>query len=154
MYRELFDYEPETGLLRWKVSRSSRIKVGQVAGSVSVRHACRYRQVRVGRKSLYAHRVIYELVLGHAIPAGFEIDHVNGDGLDNRWANLRLATRSQNMGNTRGRRRDLPKGIHKRGWGYTAELAGTYIGCFKSPAAAKAAYDAAAAQHFGEFARP
>lgn len=49
------------------------------------------------RKRLYMHRVIMQRVLGHAIPAGLQVDHINAHRLDNQRENLRLATRSQNQ---------------------------------------------------------
>lgn len=74
--------------------------------------------------SAYAHQVIWELVNG-PIPDGMQIDHINGDGLDNRPENLRLATRTQNMYNRRankGTKHGLPKGIIMNYGKYTARV--------------------------------
>jgi hypothetical protein len=54
--------------------------------------------VIVNRKSSYAHRLIYEHVHG-PIPTGMQIDHINEIKTDNRIANLRLVTQSQNFQN-------------------------------------------------------
>lgn len=65
------------------------------------------------RKSAYAHRIIWELHYGK-IPDGYCIDHINGDGLDNRIENLRLATKSQNgqnRKNNKNKKDGLPKGV-------------------------------------------
>jgi len=53
------------------------------------------------RKSTYAHRLIYEYVNG-PIPSGMQIDHINEIKTDNRIANLRLVTQSQNFQNQSG----------------------------------------------------
>jgi hypothetical protein len=52
-----------------------------------------YAMAFVGRRPIYMHRVIL------SAPAELEVDHRNGDGLDNRRDNLRLATQAQNMQN-------------------------------------------------------
>jgi hypothetical protein len=60
---------------------------------------CRDGYVRLGggrNGYLYAHRVIWEAVNG-LIPAGLEIDHVNGNKADNRIRNLELVTRRENV---------------------------------------------------------
>jgi hypothetical protein len=163
IYSALFTYDPDTGDLRWAVSRINRIKVGIRAGTLKQNHigkpySRRYWQVRVGEKLIYVHRVAYVLMTGQEIPAGMQIDHRDGDGTNNRWGNLRLATPSQNMGNrgsNRSRRHDLPKGVHRheRDRLFVARLGRQSLGYFKTISAAKAAYDAAAADYFGEFAR-
>lgn len=76
------------------------------------------------RKSAYAHRIIWELHHG-PIPEGMQIDHINGNGLDNRPENLRLATRTQNMYNRKansGTKNGLPKGIIMNYGKYTARV--------------------------------
>jgi hypothetical protein len=93
--------------------------------------------------------------------AGVEVDHVSGDRLDNRRQNLRLATRSQNACNHRIRRDNTSgfKGVtwsapHKQ-WRVNVRVDGKrhYVGLFRDPVEAAKAYDKAAKQHHGEFAR-
>jgi HNH endonuclease len=162
-FNQLFIYNPRTGILRWKVSRSNRIKVGSVVGTVKYTHigkpySRRYLQVHVDRKFVYVHHVIYRMMTGCAVLAGEQIDHKNGDGTDNRWANLRIASRSQNMANrdrNRTRKRDLPKGIqwHERDQLYVARFGNRNIKYSKSLKTAAAARRAAALAYYGEFAR-
>jgi hypothetical protein len=91
------------------------------------------------------------------------VDHVNGDGLDNRRANLRVATRAENQRNTRGRpqhRASMHKGValcagkRVRPWRATIQIDGhqVHLGYFGEEEDAARAYNAAALLHFGEFA--
>lgn len=94
--------------------------------------------------------------LMHQFITGWDyVDHVNGDGLDNRRSNLRPATARQNQGNV-GLRRDNKTGYkgvkHHRGR-YRADCAKQYLGIFPTAEAAARAYDEAAVVAFGEFAR-
>lgn len=62
-----------------------------------------YARRTVGSKSLYLHRLIAELFLPPApSEMHFIVDHMNGDGLDNRLGNLRWATPHENATNVRG----------------------------------------------------
>ena len=91
-----------------------------------------------------------------------QTDHRNGNGLDNQRRNLRPATRAQNNANAR-RRTDNTSGFKGVSWNkrYSRWYArihtdGRYrfLGSFTDPEAAARVYDAAAAELFGEFARP
>lgn len=90
-----------------------------------------------------------------------EVDHVNGNGLDNRKANLRIATSQQNKAN-RQVRHDSVTGLKGVTWNRAAQQwmaritvnrKCLYLGCFKNPMDAHRAYLVAAEKHFGEFAR-
>jgi hypothetical protein len=94
-------------------------------------------------------------------PAGMEVDHRNHDTLDNRRANLRLATRSQNSANARRKLgRCGYRGVTQASSASLLPFQATicvnylkqYLGTFATAEAAALAYDAAAKTHFGEFA--
>lgn len=102
-------------------------------------------------------------VLLHTFLTGWPlVDHRNGDGLDNRRANLRRATKSQNGANQRIAARNTSgfKGVswHKASQKWDAHIRANgrqrHLGLFLSPEEAARAYDAAARDLFGEFARP
>jgi hypothetical protein len=95
-------------------------------------------------------------------PPGMEVDHINGNGLDNRRGNLRVCTKSGNQRNQRVQSRaktSVFKGVSRmRGrtrWVACIKLGGrdTRLGSFGNEVDAALAYDAAARKHFGEFAR-
>jgi hypothetical protein len=93
-------------------------------------------------------------------PEGVLVDHVNGDPLDNRRANLRLCNWTENARN-RGPRKSSStrlKGVSKfaRGFRSTIVVEGRriYLGAFSDPVEAAKAYDRAARRLYGEFARP
>ena len=96
LVRDLFNYDPETGLLRWRKA-VSRHAAGAVAGTV--RGDKRYIEVRCAGKYYGAHRLAFLWMTGRW--PNPEIDHINQDGTDNRWSNLREATKAQNAANRR-----------------------------------------------------
>lgn len=118
----------------------------------------KYAMTTVGEKSILMHRLIMDP------RQGFEIDHINGDGLDNRRSNLRVCTRKQNQQNMRTRRSNRVsrfKGVAyyrhgKSRWGARIGIDGKdiHLGMFSTEEGAARAYDKAARQHFGEFAQP
>lgn len=86
------------------------------------------------------------------------VDHINGNGLDNRRSNLRPATHVENMQNMKIRsgNRSGFKGVSRAlgKWRARIRLDGRqrHLGCFTTREAAARAYDTAAREHFGEFA--
>jgi hypothetical protein len=89
---------------------------------------------------------------------GLDIDHINGNKLDNRCSNLRFCTRSQNLANS------TKKSGNYKGVGYfknlkkwrariTIDYKEVHIGLFNNEGEAAAAYDSVAQQLFGEYAR-
>lgn len=91
----LLVYDPDTGVLLWRVRRSQRVRAGDEAGGLSPNRGGKlYRRVKVGGKHVFAHRIVWKMMTGEW-PEG-EIDHIDGDGTNNRWSNLRLADRELN----------------------------------------------------------
>jgi len=157
--RDLLDYNPDTGIFTWRVRRGSSV-AGTEAGCV-VKYGpnlC-YKQVQVDKSLQLAHRLAWFYVFGEWPEF---IDHANGNGLDNRIANLRPATKQLNSAN-----RGLPanntsgyKGVvwFKRKQKWMARIKvngkGIHLGYFTDKEEAALAYIKAAEQHFGDFARP
>jgi HNH endonuclease len=105
-------------------------------------------------RRLYMHRLLLKA------PVGVMVDHVNGDGLDNRRDNIRLCDKSQNNANqqkTRGS--SLYKGAywcprHSRWRAFIkADGKAQCLGYFKREEDAALAYNFAAMEKFGDFAR-
>jgi hypothetical protein len=95
----VLDYDEFTGVFTWKVSRG-RGKVGSEAGCVSDCGTGKfYRRICVSGKLYHAHRLAW-LIINGMFPEN-EIDHVDGNGLNNKYSNLRSVTHSENAKNKR-----------------------------------------------------
>lgn len=151
--REYLDYEPETGVLRWKKRPSRRILKGQVITSVNG-HG--YRQFGFRGMKFEAHRVVFAVHHGRwPYPC---CDHIDGNPLNNRADNLRECSAFANTHNARIRSDNTTgvKGVTRRAGGYLAYVASNGVRHSKS---FRQLEDAAAwvkqmrEQLHGEFAR-
>lgn len=118
-----------------------------------------YRTVKLGGKRYGAHRIVFALT--HDRWPADEIDHADGDPLNNRPENLREATRSQNRANTRAGRNNTSgvKGVHwhrrYQKWKAVVHVNGErrFLGHFDTLEAAATAYANAAQAGHGAFAK-
>jgi len=99
---------------------------------------------------------LHQLVMGIS-PTGDRtktqhVDHINGDTLDNRKSNLRFCTPSENSMNSAKRKKEGYKGVTKNRNRWIVQLAGKYIGSYKSEIRAAQVYNKEARKQFGEFA--
>lgn len=106
LVRELLHYDPETGRFAWRLGRFGTRGAGGRAGYADPRG---YRKICVAGRMYWEHRLAWLYVNG-TWPSD-QIDHVNGVKGDNRIANLREATRSENQGNLRQARSDSKTGL-------------------------------------------
>ena len=158
--REVLDYDMETGKLTWKVRMSPRRNAGEEAGTTSSVHGkVAYRRITIDRISCGAHRLAWLLV--HGVWPRNNIDHIDGNGLNNRIENLRDATLFENARN-RGPQRNSKSGIkgvywHVASGRWQAKIQhygkGKNLGYYATPEEAREAYCKAAKELHGEFAR-
>jgi hypothetical protein len=148
--KDLLHYDPDTGVFTWLVSRGT-VRAGAEAGALHTkRNGKKYRQIMLFGKNYKAHRLAWFYV--HAeFPSG-EIDHIDGNGLNNKLDNLRAVTRTENCKNLR-----IPKhntsgypGVswHKRRQKWRADIningKQKHLGLFENIDDAAEAYQAAA----------
>ena len=138
--------------LIWVKSPRIGIAVGSVVGSIGKDG---YRTFKLKGKNYTNHKVIWQLVYGE-IPYGYVVDHRDRNRSNNVRMNLRLATFSQNLQNSKGKGKYL-KGARldkkTRKWYASITENGRlkYLGSFSTEIAAHKAYLAAAKILHGEF---
>lgn len=147
----------EGGRFFWLVDKQKpRAMAGMEAGSVSGE----YHRVSIDHKKYLTHRLVWLYFYGQW-PLD-QLDHINGNKLDNRIENLRLAGASQNQSNISVRpskKSPWPKGVSyesdRRKWRAGIKFCGISfnLGYYDSPELAHEAYALAAKKYFGEFAR-
>lgn len=152
--RELFDYREDGFLVRKTYQHGGR-KAGSVVGCLH--SATGYLVVRIDKKLYKVHRVIY--LWHHGYLPEF-IDHIDVDRLNNRIANLRPATKSENMCNRKKPANNSSgyKGVyfHSQIKRWCAEIhidrKKVFLGTFPDPESAHASYVEAAQRLHGDFA--
>lgn len=134
---------------KWRVSQGRKGRS---------RHIIRYAVTQRVESGVYTRIKMHRLIMNP--PDGMHVDHINGDGLDNRRENLRVVTPQLNQANSR---KHLPGGSRFKGvcWHAGARKWRAYIaperkqihlGLFDSEIEAAEAYDKKARELFGEHA--
>lgn len=149
--REVFSYDPETGLLYRRLKGHVRMKP---TGSVARKG---YLLVSVDDQRFFAHRVMWAMHHGEW-PENY-IDHINCDTSDNRIVNLRPATKAQNNHNRGKTARNTSgyKGVYwnkvAQRWFSIGNVGGKrkYLGLYDKPEDASEAYQAFMRIKAGEF---
>jgi hypothetical protein len=97
--KEVLRYEPDTGHFYWIKRISSRCKMDKPAGCIGGNYSDNYliKQIKIFKKLYKQHRLAFLYMTG-SFPR-HEVDHVNGNSLDNCWINLRDIPHSINMQN-------------------------------------------------------
>ena len=166
--RRLLDYEPSTGVFTWKRREDRSVQwngrfAGAIAGGSHHDGGSGFRwRICVNYRRYKAHRLAFLYMAGRW-PTD-EIDHIDGNGLNNAFSNLREATSSQNSANmklrsdnTSGYKRASCWPSKKNPKKFQAHISVNgkqkHLGLFETAEEAHLAYSAAARQHFGEFAR-
>lgn len=153
--KELFHYDPETGVFR-RLVNVANVKAGTTAGSL---RDTGYIAISVDNRLYRAHVLAWLWMTGE-LPAKF-IDHIDADKANNRWSNLRAATKSQNGANrpAQANSKSKLKGAYfypaNGRWQSTIQRDGKtiYLGYFDTAEQAHAAYCVASQKLYGEFAR-
>jgi hypothetical protein len=109
-FLEYAAYDPESGSFFWMKDKG-RAKAGSQVGWVD---EFGYRRTKFGGRMAFLHAVAWEITHGPR-PDGFEIDHIDGNPSNNAIANLRLATKAENLHNT-GIRKTNTSGVKGVNW--------------------------------------
>lgn len=164
LLHQLLHYDPATGDLIWRPRPHEMFSSKHNCGTWHTRYAGKragciepggYRVVSFNTHRYYLHRLVWLYVHGEPVP--IQIDHIDRDRANNRIANLRAATPSQNIANSKGYGRLGVKGVRSYKGSFRAHIRlngkGMHLGTFPTIEEAAAAYRDAAIRLQGEFAR-
>lgn len=164
--REMLDYDPETGLLTWKVRPVHHFKSAGFCNHWNKTHAGKITNcvdfsgrviVNIKGRPHYAHRLIWAIVYGEYVQY---IDHIDLNPSNNKLSNLRACTKSQNQHN-RGLSKNNSSGFKGVSWHsqrkkWTARITvnwkNIYLGLYDTQEEAHAAYCKAADELHADFA--
>jgi hypothetical protein len=152
---DLLHYDAETGQFTWKKDRGFKARANTPAGTLG---KSGYVLMCINGTRYLAHRIAYKMAYG-TDPEDM-LDHIDGNITNNRISNLRVANPIENQGNRRRAKNNKSgvKGVHwcerDKHWiaQITKDKSKVWLGCFVSKEQAASAYEAAAKEHFGDFA--
>lgn len=152
MVRELFVYNPKTGLFINRKSRGAA-KKGSISGTVNT---LGYVQIQIAGKLQYAHRLAFLYMTGRWPD---QIDHIDRVRNNNAWSNLRESTQAENTLNTslRSDNKTGVKGVifdkSRNLWRAEIAVNGVtkYLGRFPTKESAEVAVTSARLELHGEF---
>ena len=153
---EYFQYDPDTGIIRWKIDNGPKNWKGKIVGHLNSKG---YIEIRFRGRTYQGHRIAY--ALGHnTLDIPPMLDHVNCDKSDNSLNNLRAATNQENSCNKKKKPETTSKykGVswHLRYEKWQVQIRhngkSIYLGYYHSEEQAHAAYCKAAAELHGDFA--
>jgi hypothetical protein len=152
------DYDPETGVLTWigRPPHSSRVVIGSQAGAIKRTRSGVYMHTQILGYRTGNHRIAWFWMTGKW--PNKQIDHKDGDGLNNAWDNLREATKEQNMSNRRQPRtsKNLKGTSRSKSGKWKSQINHNgktiHIGTYTTEEEAHKAYCEAAVKLHGEFA--
>jgi hypothetical protein len=149
--KEILDYDLETGVFIWKVSKGRLCKKGNTAGSTD---SWGHLQICINGRKRLAHRLAWLYVYGTEPKQ--QIDHIDGNKQNNSISNLRDVTQTTNQQNRTRARKDSSTGfmgVSKTGSKYQASIKANkktfYLGMFKTAQDAFDAYKKAKLQLHG-----
>lgn len=134
--RRILCYDKNSGSLTWKVRVANCVHIGDTVGWVCSNGSKNYFKVEIKGINYRVHRLIWFITTGKW--PNPEVDHVNGNGCDNRWDNLREVSHPENGKNQRQRADNTSgrTGVH---WSnklqkWVAQITyhgvNNYLGCF------------------------
>ena len=138
--RELLQYDPETGIFTWAISRKG-CSIGTLAGNTNKVNG--YQYICIDGYKHTSQRLAWVYVYGR-LP-NTEVDHINHNKLDNRISNLREVTRAENMQNLQKARNSsgfIGLTFSRNRWVPSIRINGKkkYLGVYKTPEEAHHAY--------------
>jgi HNH endonuclease len=156
--RSLLSYNRDTGEFHWLPRPDNPALSARIAGKLAGHNAGDYWRIRIDGRNYAAHRLAWLYVKGWHAPS--DVDHWDGNGLNNRWTNLRACTsKAQNCQNLK--RTPSSKGsptgctwlARRQKWQVYIGANGkrVFVGLFPSRETAERAYLDAAAELHGAY---
>lgn len=137
--RQIFDYNPDTGELKWKKKISYKIRVGDNVGCLTKRG---YLLTKYKYRRYFNHTIIW--IFSHKKYPNYVIDHIDGNKTNNKIENLRDITVRDNVSNQKIHREGKLLGSRKTKYGFCSYIRSKekiiYLGSFKTEIEAHEAY--------------